>query len=1586
MTTMLTLDTVKARIAAATAPVLRLFRGRLQRLQFAADGESFPRPKPRDFAGLKVMVENPAGSTRSGVSKRGKAWSVTMQHDYGYVARTKGADGEGLDVFLGPDETAPNAYIVHQNDPETGAYDEDKCMIGFPDEDAAKSAYLANYDTPDFFRSMTSMPIDRFREMLSGGEAGGVRWKRKHGREHATGAMFAADDERSGGRWITIGGDTEERGGKTVHHAGGTPVYIGKGGKIEKGPAALTGRSLDDLKKHPAYDQHTGRPLGHPEHPDTPKDPHPLTSPSPGAPVAAAGDVRQRINERLAQAAQLPAPAPQVPTSGAKVLTHADGSKYEFKFSPTTGKAAWRKFTANGRVAGSGIVTREQAAGLIRNAAAQGYADPDQHTPVAGTGANPAVTPAIRPADEVAQAIERGEVIPDHELEAHEHLQGPAMMKRHELEAKAREDAQQQAAQEKQDAGIRATLEWARQKAAQQGGGSAVKPPQPVEQPVKPVAEPDGAGEQKPGDELPEESVLAGAQAHEGSVPEPDDAPPNVEPIRASRQLDLMGNEVGDLTGKQRDLFAPAHEPRQATPTGGPAIKASANALDPKNTSEMFPATPSTGLTAEQQAAYEKFNREHPIIPGGHNDPAAPDETLASRAQAARDKQTRLGNAAEAKIDRAEQQRLGAPVTPETAAKTVDTPAIAALKQKMAAVDLGKQVKARTTQIMAGGRVPFSQAVAQAKQELGITGGTSKADPYRKAETPSPQPQEREIDASRQDVKNPVPDDAAPRAAASPATPDPDPKNGDTPAPQAGNAAREVRGKGEPAAVPRDEIRRRLLDWHESTGGAVPQDAHVFAESLQNPFTFHRNSPYRGEINDMLRDGGKEGTAMARSGAIRFTDEAQHSGGEDAINAFKDRYGPKGEDLYWRLARERAGLGWKDALSAAHESDDPETKWLAALHDATPTRKGERSPQDAVSPSALPMDHEFTVHGVPVKVTEDEDGQKILQDGTTLPETPVEALDKVPVDKGSLHPVDLPDVSGEDPFGDIPPDGIDEPAEDENESPRERVKRKARAGHDAEYAFARDSAVPNAGADLLGSARHKVNAWRGLEDAEKSGTAAEHVTRDALLRHEPHALTSSIGPENALSHLAAHLALNSLPKDPGLQYKSAAHPPEQRRKQFYDAFKTLKDEAERAARQETDPNKVLERFNTATKKLIQQYRGQSGDTMMAQVSATDRHNPVANALVDTYNRTRPILNARFRAGATSVAGRMQDFMSRMQKAYGDSSPETLAKAAEHAKDVMEGDSFNKTFGTVEGGKKGFDAAQAYVKHATRKGGRVIDASTVKAGTDFAINNLKMRGLQWGNSVSDDERQHHLQRANESFADLADILGIPDEMTSWGGKLGLAIGARGHGTAMAHYEPGTHVINLTRKNGVGSLAHEWGHMLDHMLGGGGISHGESKSGGDYMSEHLSPHRFVKDGKGWKTNERGQMVTEDRSKEPTWAAMDGVRKAFNSSGFSKRLSSALSDSIRNGELSKGKAQYWGSTPEKFARAFERHVQQKLAGAGRENTYLSGVEKHPFWPTDEEVAHMAPAFDALIDAAKSHYASAVTPPTSPSSEQSS
>ena len=68
---------------------------------------------------------------------------------------------------------------------------------------------------------------------------------------------------------------------------------------------------------------------------------------------------------------------------------------------------------------------------------------------------------------------------------------------------------------------------------------------------------------------------------------------------------------------------------------------------------------------------------------------------------------------------------------------------------------------------------------------------------------------------------------------------------------------------------------------------------------------------------------------------------------------------------------------------------------------------------------------------------------------------------------------------------------------------------------------------------------------------------------------------------------------------------------------------------------------------------------------------------------------------------------------------------------------------------------------------------------------------------------------------EALCDLAVALDVSLKDIALNNRLSIAFGARGQGSAVAHYEPAREVINLTKMRGAGSLAHEWGHALDHI---------------------------------------------------------------------------------------------------------------------------------------------------------------------------
>ena len=121
-----------------------------------------------EFQGLPISIENKKGSVRKWYDPHNKQEGKTkMNYDYGYVRMSRGVDGDHVDVYLGPNPDAKNAYVVHQmKAPDFTKYDEDKVMLGWDSEKEAKAAYLKQYDNDRFFGSMSTVPMEKFKEKV----------------------------------------------------------------------------------------------------------------------------------------------------------------------------------------------------------------------------------------------------------------------------------------------------------------------------------------------------------------------------------------------------------------------------------------------------------------------------------------------------------------------------------------------------------------------------------------------------------------------------------------------------------------------------------------------------------------------------------------------------------------------------------------------------------------------------------------------------------------------------------------------------------------------------------------------------------------------------------------------------------------------------------------------------------------------------------------------------------------------------------------------------------------------------------------------------------------------------------------------------------------------------------------------------------------------------------------------------------------------------------------------------------------------------------------------------------------------------
>lgn len=147
----------------------------------------------------------------------------------------------------------------------------------------------------------------------------------------------------------------------------------------------------------------------------------------------------------------------------------------------------------------------------------------------------------------------------------------------------------------------------------------------------------------------------------------------------------------------------------------------------------------------------------------------------------------------------------------------------------------------------------------------------------------------------------------------------------------------------------------------------------------------------------------------------------------------------------------------------------------------------------------------------------------------------------------------------------------------------------------------------------------------------------------------------------------------------------------------------------------------------------------------------------------------------------------------------------------------------KTFGTAEtatvtadGKKKRYVPEQLKDVHRTgldyRNGNNAVGENFIH---DFGI-----KGGEFGNWLSETDRTTSLNYGYDAFCDLADALGIEMTDISLNGTLSIGFGSRGQGLsgAAAHYEPARKVINLTKMNGAGSLAHEFWHAVEDYVSG------------------------------------------------------------------------------------------------------------------------------------------------------------------------
>ena len=119
--------------------------------------------------GMPITIETPMFQPRRG-KQDGVPWSVTCMAHYGYINGTVGADGDAVDVFVGPVPESQRVFVVNQVNRD-GVFDEHKVLLGFADEESARNAYMNSYEKGwTGLGSLTPCSIKQFKFWLKNGD------------------------------------------------------------------------------------------------------------------------------------------------------------------------------------------------------------------------------------------------------------------------------------------------------------------------------------------------------------------------------------------------------------------------------------------------------------------------------------------------------------------------------------------------------------------------------------------------------------------------------------------------------------------------------------------------------------------------------------------------------------------------------------------------------------------------------------------------------------------------------------------------------------------------------------------------------------------------------------------------------------------------------------------------------------------------------------------------------------------------------------------------------------------------------------------------------------------------------------------------------------------------------------------------------------------------------------------------------------------------------------------------------------------------------------------------------------------------
>lgn len=313
-----------------------------------------------------------------------------------------------------------------------------------------------------------------------------------------------------------------------------------------------------------------------------------------------------------------------------------------------------------------------------------------------------------------------------------------------------------------------------------------------------------------------------------------------------------------------------------------------------------------------------------------------------------------------------------------------------------------------------------------------------------------------------------------------------------------------------------------------------------------------------------------------------------------------------------------------------------------------------------------------------------------------------------------------------------------------------------------------------------------------------------------------------------------------------------------------------------------------------------------------------------------------------------------------------------------------------------------------LSHIRRKGGVLLPWITATNIDNVFSEKIGFFSIEYGNSLPDKERELHANRFYQSIVDLEELTGLNIKKLNAYGKLGIGFATRGSAGHAASYNSGYRIINLTRRNGDGSLAHEYGHYMDDIIAkvagkkrkvNGALGHFASQSGAKDEGVNDAINAIMRrvyqgestiDATFYAQDEYRYRIGEHENVEAAIAYVKSKVRYYENGAYQKKLFGFVAQKFGLPSITvtlpiKGSryyanceamgSKYWTEPVELFARVWESYIWLKMEKTGIFNNYLQsnpytkfiGMGIGPPFPEGQEAEDFYVLTDKLVEAMK-------------------